>query len=155
GEDVLNDAGALDSLRVETEDDQAFLGVLDRDPLVRLDVFALQVLQQIHRLDAIRLEGLVGSSEELGQRRSYWGKLDLKLLSQDVFDVDCLLARRARRELELRGGDHRVADQKIVFSLEDLRFLALLERDGERLTQLGHPLFCQLAERYAGFVVDQ
>ena len=48
------------------------LRVVDRHPQVRLDVFALQVLQQLDRLDAVGLERLVGHAEELGRapRRS-------------------------------------------------------------------------------------
>ena len=139
-EDVLDDARALDPLRVEAQDDQAFLGVLDRHPLVGFDVLALQVLQQIHRLDAIRLEGLVGDAEELRQRRADRGELDLEFLGQDVLDVDRLLARRARRKLELRRRYHRVADQEVVLCLEDLRLLALLERDRQRLSTARSPL---------------
>ena len=81
----------LDSLRVEAQDDQAFLGVVDRHPLVALDVLALQVLQQVHRLDAIRLEGLVGHAEELGQRRADRRQLDLELLDQHGLDVHAFL----------------------------------------------------------------
>src|SRR5262249_33324342 len=83
------------------------------------------------------------------------GKLDLELRGQDIFDVDRLFAAGGRAELELRRGDHRVGDQKIVLGLEYLGFLALLESDRERLAQLGHAFFGQLAEGDAGPVVDQ
>ena len=120
--------------------------VLDRHPLVRIDVLALQVLQQIHRLDAIRLERLVRHAEKLRQRRPDGRKLHLELVDQHRFDVDGLLARRARREFELRGGNDRVADEKVILGLENLRLLALLERNGQRLAELRDAFLGELSE---------
>src|SRR5712692_2610314 len=153
--DILDDSGTLHPFGVKAKDDQTFFRFLDRYPLVGFDVVALQVFQQIHRFDAIGLERFVRHPEKLGKRRADRWNLDLELLDQHRFDVDCLLARRPGCELELRGRDYGIAHKKIVFRLEDLRLLALLERNGQRLTEFGYPLLGKLAERHAGSVVDQ
>src|SRR5262245_35264651 len=52
-EHVRRNARAADALGVEAHHRQAFLRLVDRQPQVALDVFALEVLQQVHRLDAV------------------------------------------------------------------------------------------------------
>jgi len=99
------------------------------------------------------LNGSYGTPKNFA--RADRGNLDLELLDEHHFDVDSFLARRPGRELELRGGDHGVAHQKVVLRLEDLRLLALLERNGQRLAEFRDPLLGQLSERHAGSVVDQ
>ena len=153
--DILDDSGTLHPLGVKAKDDQAFFCLLDRYPLVGLDVVAFQVFKQIHRFDAIGLERFVRRPEKLRKGRANRRNLDLELFDQHRFDVDGLLACRPGCELELRGRDHGIAHQKVVFCLEDLRLLALLERDGQRLAELRHSLLGKLSERHAGSVVYQ
>jgi len=154
GEHVGGDARAADALWIDAQHHQPLLRVVDRQPLVLLDVLALQVLQQLHRLDAVRLERLVGHAEELGQRRADRRDLDLELLGQHLLDVHRLLARLARGELELPGRQHRVGDQVVVLGLDQRRLLPLAEGDRQRLRQLGDAVLGERAERHARLVVD-
>jgi hypothetical protein len=155
GKDVRRDARGANPFRIEAEHDQPLLRVVDRQPQVRLDVLALQVAQQVHRLDAIGLERLIGHAEVLCQRLADRGNLDLKLVDQHGLDVHRLLARLARGELELAGGQHRIGDQVVVLGLDGLRLLALLEGDREGLRQLGHAFFGEPAEGNTRLVVDE
>src|SRR6266852_757960 len=153
--DILDDSGTLHPLGVKAKDDQTFFRFLDRYPLVGFDVIAFQVFQQVHRFDAIGLERFVRHPEKLRKGRANRRNLDLELFDHHRFDVDGLLACRPGCELELRGRDHGIAHQKVVLCLEDLRLLALLEGDGQRLTEFRNPLLGKLSERHAGSVVDQ
>ncbi len=68
--DVIDDTRAFELLRIERQDDDAFPAILDRQPLVLFNILAAQILHQVDRLDAIRLERLVRHPEELGERRA-------------------------------------------------------------------------------------
>ena len=57
-------------------------------------------------------------------------------------------------ELELARRDDRLGDQVVVLAFRRVRFLALLEGDGQRLRELAHALLGEPAERHAGLVVD-
>ncbi len=153
-EHVRGDARIAHPLRVEAQHQQALLGVVDRQPLVGFDVFPLEVPQQIRGLDPVRLERLVADAEVLRQRLPDGRQLDLELVGQDRFHVDRFLARLARRKVELPGGQHRVGDQVVVLGLDQLRLLALAERDRQRLRQLGDAVLGQRTEGNAGLVVD-
>src|ERR1019366_1146482 len=154
GKHVLHNARALNPLRIEAQHDHAFLAVVDRHPLVLLDVLPLQVFQQLHGLDAVGFERFIGHAEEFRQRLADGRQLYLELLYQHLLDVHRLLARRARGQLELRRRYHRVAHQEVVLGLDYLGFLPLPESDRQRLRQLGHALFHQRRKRHAGLVVD-
>ena len=151
---VLHDARTLYPLRIEAQHDQPVLAVVDRHPLVLLDVLALQVFQQIRRLDAVGFVRLVGHAEELRQCLANGGQLYLKLVDQHLLDIHRLLACRARGQIELSRRDHRIAHQEIVLGLDNLGFLPLPEGDGQGLCQLGHAFFHQRRERHAGLVID-
>ena len=130
---VRGDARAADPLRIQAEDGKALFGLVNRQPLIGLDVFALQVLQQIRRLDAVSLERLIRRAEEFREGRADRRNLHLELVDEHHLNVDGLLARLARRQLELPGREHRIGDQIIVLGLDHLRLLPLLECDRERL----------------------
>ena len=67
----------------------------------RLGVVALDVLQEVRRLDAVGLVRLVLAAEILGERRTDRRQLHLELVDQDVLDVLVLAARGLGREVEL------------------------------------------------------
>ena len=152
--DVRGDARGADALGVEAQHDDAFLRLVDRHPHVALDVFALQVLQQLAGLHPVCLVRLVGHTEELGERVADRRDLHLELIGQHLLDVDRLLPSLARGEVELARREHGVGDQVVVLGLRQLRLLALLEGDGERLRELAHPFLGERAERNARLVVD-
>lgn len=57
-------------------------------------------------------------------------------MQQYFFDVLALAPRRARRQVEFRGGQNGVGYEVIVLRLDDVRrFLALVESDGEGFAQ--------------------
>jgi hypothetical protein len=103
----------------------------------------------------VLLERLVRHAEELRERLPDRRDLDLELLDQHLLDVERFLARLARRELELSRRQDRIGDQEVVLRLDELRLLALPQRDRERLRELGDALLGLRAERQAGLVVDQ
>src|SRR6185503_11217044 len=143
-----------DALGVEAHHDQPLLRFVDRQPLVRFHVLALQILEQVHRLDPVWLVGLVGHAEELGERRADRRDLDLEFLGQHLLDVDRFLARLARGELELARREHRVGDEVVVFGLDGRGLLALLEGDRQGLRKLDHALLGEHAEGRPRLVVD-
>jgi hypothetical protein len=67
-EHVLDHAGVAHAFRIGRHHHDALLVFLERHPVVGFRVIALHVLQQVRRLDAVRLEGLVFDAEELGER---------------------------------------------------------------------------------------
>lgn len=64
-EDIAQDPAALDAFGIDTEDDDAILGVVQGEPLVLFDIVALEIFQEFDRLDAVSLERFVGHAEEL------------------------------------------------------------------------------------------
>jgi hypothetical protein len=105
-------------------------------------------------LTAVLLVRLVRHAEEFGQRGADRRQLDLELVGEDRLDVDRLLARLARGELELARRQHRVGDQVVVLGLDQLRLLPLLERDRQRLRELADAFLGERPERRARLVVD-
>ena len=104
--------------------------------MVLLDVVALQVLEQVHRPDAIGQEGLVGNVEELRQRGAQRGRRDLELGQQHFLDIDVLAARGARRQFEFLGRHHGIEDQAVVLRLDDMgERWRVREGDRQRLAQ--------------------
>jgi hypothetical protein len=84
------------------------------------------------------LEGLVWDAEELRERLA--DRRDLDLGTPRSAPARCrapFLRCLARCELELARREHRIRDQEIVFRLDELRLLALAQRDRERLRELG------------------
>ena len=130
---VVDDPRALQLLRVGGQHHHAVLGVVDRHPRAALEEFAVQVLEELERLDAIVLERLVRHVEIGRQRLADRARLHVVLVDQDRLDVEVLAPRRTRRELELLGGGHRVRHQGVVFALDrHHRPLALAQRDRQR-----------------------
>ncbi len=155
-EDVVDHARALHALGIGRHHHDARLGVLERHPVVRLGVVALDVLQQVRRLDAVGLVGLVGDAEELGERGADRLGLDLEFLDEDVLDVLVLAPRGLGGEVELPGGDHVVDHQVLELRLDGAGHrLAHAEGDRERLGELHHALVVQRVEGLPGEVVDE
>ena len=156
GENVVDDARSLDPLRVRRNDDDPLRGFLNRQPLVGFDVFAAQVLDQIHRLDAVRAERLVGHRKKFGQRLSDGPRLDLELLDQRGFQRHALAPRRTLCKVQLARGNHGTGDKIIVFgSCHRRRLLPLRQRHCESLRQARSTLLSHRRERGVCLAIDE
>ena len=155
GIDVVDHLRRLDLLGIGGHHDDAILGILQRDPLVGLAELPAHVSHEVGWLDAVRLEGFVGRAEVTGQSLAERRYLDLKFLEQHGLDIEILAPRRALRELELFGRDHRAGHQPVVLGAHlHQRSLALAHRDRERLGEVRHAFFHHRQERLPGLGID-
>ncbi len=97
------DPAALGHFGIDCEDDQALLGILDRQPPVLLDVVALEIFQQIDWLDAFRLERRVRDPEEFAERLADGSQGNLEFIDQHFLDIKLLAPRRTGSQFEFGG----------------------------------------------------
>src|SRR5688572_15232598 len=152
---VVDDPRAANFFRIGCQHDDAVFAVVDGHPHAAFDEFASHVLEEIDRLDALRLERLVGHVEIRRERLADGAHLYLELVEQHRFDVEVLSPRRTRRQLELFGRYHRVGHQVIVLSLDQRsRLLTLTESNGQRLAQVSRAVFHHWRKRLSRLRVD-
>ena len=153
--DVVDHPRRLDALRVGGDNDNAFLDLLQRHPLIGLTELAIHVLHQVGRLDAVLLEWLVRHAEVAAQRIPQRRQLDLEFVGQHGLDIQILAARGTLRQFEFLARDDCVGDQRVVFAAHlHHRALALAEGNRQRLGQRNHAIFHHRRERLPGLVVD-
>ncbi|EXI67244.1 MAG: hypothetical protein AW08_02079 [Candidatus Accumulibacter adjunctus] len=156
-EDVVRHARGANALRITGNDDDPFLRLLDRQPLVGLDVIPLQVAQQLGRPQAVRPERLIGHAAELRQCAADRRQRHLEIGGQHLLEVELLAACRLLRQIEFGSRDDRVTDQRVVPRLRYRwrRIASLREGDGERLRQRLDALVGDCRKRGVRAIVDQ
>ena len=124
--------------------------------MVFLDVASIEVPEEVHRLDRIRLVRLVWHAEKLGEGVAHRVHLDLELVDQHILDLEVLASSRARRKLELIRRDHRHCDEVVELSAEQqLRLVPLLERYRQSFRNMRHTLLRELGKRCPRPRVDE
>jgi hypothetical protein len=153
---VLRHARAAHLLGVDAQDHHALGVLLPGQPQAALDELALDVAQQVHRLDVVGDEGLIGHAEIARGRCAEFGVAEAELLDQQVLGARPALARLAGGVGELLGGDTAIDHQRLEARTQAPGLAVVAqEGDAERLCEPHQPLLGHLGEGFAVERVDE
>lgn len=153
---MLRDPRRADLLRVDREHDNAFVGLLERQPAALLHVFAFDVAQQIELPDAVLAVRLVGHAEKARRRAANLSRRQPEALDQDRFGRRAVLARLAQHLFELPLRHPPVGDERVVARAQPPgRPAALRKLCRERLREREQRLLVQVRKGLAVHGVAQ